>query len=94
MSFYMNKLYFLDKTIYGVNFTIFVINYNRTIKDHACHVFQKYITFCHKHIFFSNLDCPECVHAMDLAIVNFFTCADPENPPGWGWDGVSEAYFW
>lgn len=50
--FYMNKLYFLDKTIYGVNFTIFVINYNRTIKDHACHVFQKYITFCHKHIFF------------------------------------------
>lgn len=44
--------------------------------------------------FFSNLDCPECVHAMDLAIVNFFTCADPENPPGWGWDDVSEAYFW
>lgn len=39
--FYMNKLYFLDKTIYGVNFTIFVINYNRTIKDHACHIFQK-----------------------------------------------------
>lgn len=37
--FYMNKFYFLDKMIYGVNFIIFVINYNWIIKDYVCYVF-------------------------------------------------------